>query len=327
MSANANAVGKRILIVDDSRAIQAIIRRALECEELGHLDFQTANDGAEALDKVQAFKPDLVLSDWHMPGVSGIELLQALRQTGHHDIAVGFVTTDRANECQAQARSNGALFVLNKPFENQALRNAVALGLGRSALTLASSLGETSKPSTAASPPAKLAPNKAEQPAIDSLAHTQHALFAHLGMRGFDLTRVESTEAYVQKGPQLIALYGSAGRKGVYAVGLLDFPACWMLGGLAAGCSPQEMQSTREAGKPNAKQVEQASRFMRAMAPLLKKRSPTDEPTLNTARLSSQPLERLASLNENNAGRTDLHLRIHALGAHGDARLSFMLTV
>lgn len=326
MSANANAVGKRILIVDDSRAIQAIIRRVLECEELGELDFQTANDGAEALDKVQAFKPDLVLSDWHMPGVSGIELLQALRQTGHNDIAVGFVTTDRANECQAQARSNGALFVLNKPFDNQALRNAVAMGLGRSALTSTSAAAHK----IATDSPAKTqvaAPNKPEQAAIESLAQAQHALFAHLGMRGFDLVRAESQEAFVQKGPQLIALYGSAGRKGVYAVGLLDFPACWMLGGLAAGCSPQEMQSTREAGKPSNKQIEQATRFMRAMGPLLKKRSASDEPTLNTARLSSQALERLSSLTESNAGRTDLHLRIHSLGVHGDARLSFMLTV
>ncbi|MFY7863594.1 response regulator [Roseateles sp.] len=326
MSASTNEVGKRILIVDDSRAIQAIIRRVLECEELGQLDFQTANDGAEALDKVQAFKPDLVLSDWHMPGVSGIELLQALRQTGHNDVAVGFVTTDRATECQAQARSNGALFVLNKPFDNQALRDAVALGLGRSTLNNASlGLGSSKpKPMPASTRSQTQAP---DHPAIESLAQAQQALFAHLGMRGFDLIRADSRESFVQKSPQLIALYGSAGRKGVYAVGLLDFPACWMLGGLAAGCSQQEMQSTREAGKPSARQIEQATRFMRAMGPFLKKRSPSDEPSLNTARLSSQPLDRLASLTENNAGRTDLHLRIHALGVHGEARLSFMLAV
>jgi CheY-like chemotaxis protein len=324
MSANANALGKRILIVDDSRAIQAIIRRALECEELGELDFQTANDGAEALDKVETFKPDLVLSDWHMPGVSGIELLQALRQTGHNKLAVGFVTTDRASECQAQARNNGALFVLNKPFDNQALRNAVAMGLGRSALGHSTSAAQEAVANQASKSQAA-APLKPQHPAIESLAQAQQALFAHLGMRGFDLVRGDSQEPFIQKGPQLIALYGSAGRKGVYAVGLLDFPACWILGGLAAGCSPQEMQSTREAGKPSAKQVEQASRFMRAMAPLLKKRSPSDEPMLNTARLSSQALERLASLTESNAGRTDLHLRIHSLGVHGEARLSFML--
>ncbi|WP_428508504.1 response regulator [Roseateles sp.] len=124
--------GKKVLIVDDSRAIQAIIRRALECEELGELHIQTARDGAEALDKVAAFRPDLVLSDWHMPRVSGIEMLQTLRQTGFHDVAVGFVTTDRASDCQTLARSNGALFLLHKPFDDQALRNAVALGLGRS---------------------------------------------------------------------------------------------------------------------------------------------------------------------------------------------------
>ncbi len=319
-----NVAHQRILIVDDSRAIQAIIRRTLECEELGDLLFQTAHDGADALDKVASFKPDLVLSDWHMPGVSGIEMLQTLRQTGHNKVAVGFITTDTAAECRTQARSNGALFVLNKPFDDRALRSAVALGLGRS--TFYSKAVPTEPPSSALAATAERATPAQPVQAIESLALTQQALFAHLGMRGFELTRAEGKGQFIQSAPQLIALYASAGRKGAYAVGLLDLSACCLVGGLAAGCSPQEIQASREQGKPSAKQIEQASRFMRAMAPLLKKRSASDAPTLSAARLSSQPPDKLAQLIDANAGRSDFILRINSMGVHGDTRLSFMLT-
>jgi CheY-like chemotaxis protein len=312
MSSVADKEAKRILIVDDSRAIQAIIRRALECEELGALQFQTACDGAEALDKVRAFKPDLVLSDWHMPGVSGIEMLQTLRQTGHGDVAVGFVTTETAADCVTEARSNGALFVLNKPFDDRELRQAVAQGLGGRPTPTT-----TTRTRVADSVPA------GQAPAIESLALLQQALFAHLGMRGFDLTRHEGHEAYVQQTPQLIALYGSAGRKGVYSVGLLDFNACWLIGGLAAGCSPEEMQAAREQGRPSAKQIDHASRFMRTITPLLRKRTPADAPALSAARLTSQPFDKLDSLLEKNNGRSDFQLRLPALGAEG--RISFLL--
>jgi len=317
---NSHTGGKKLLIVDDSRAIQAIIRRALECEELGELQIQTARDGAEALDKVAAFRPDLVLSDWHMPGVSGIEMLQTLRQTGFHDVAVGFVTTDRASDCQTQARSNGALFLLHKPFDDQALRSAVALGLGRSGVQV---------PAAApVQPPAASAPS--EPPAIESLALAQQTLFAHLGMRGFELARHQQPlelrqQGFVLPGPQLVALYGSVGRKGVYAVGLLDLAACCLIGGLAAGSSAKEMQAAREQGQPNARQFELASHFMRQMAPLIKKRSPSDAPSLSTTRLSSQPLDKLASLLETHKGRSDFVLRVPAQAPHGDGRLSFLL--
>ncbi len=319
MSTFANANSKRILIVDDSRAIQAIIRRTLECAEMGDLLFQTANDGADALDKVASFKPDLVLSDWHMPGVSGIEMLQALRQTGHNEVAVGFITTDTATECRTQARNNGALFFLNKPFDDRALRSAVALGLGRTALKPVAA--EADRADAARGKPAKLQSPQA----IESLAQTQQTLFAHLGMRGFDLARAEGEGSFIQTWPQMIALYGSPGRKGVYAVGLLDFSACVLIGGIAAGCSPKEIQASHAQGAPSSKQIEQAARFMRAMASLLKKRSPSDLPTLNAARISHQAMDKLAGLIETNSGRSDFKLRVNNMGVHGDARLSFML--
>jgi len=125
---------RRILIVDDSRAIQALIRRCLDCEELGPLQIETASDGLDALTQVARFRPDLVLADWHMPGASGLEMLQRLRQAGFEQLPVGFITMDRGSDCQRRAQQYGALFLLHKPFAAGELRQAVAQGLG---LTLA----------------------------------------------------------------------------------------------------------------------------------------------------------------------------------------------
>jgi len=125
---------RRILIVDDSRAIQALIRRCLDCEELGSLQIETASDGLDALAQVARFRPDLVLADWHMPGASGLEMLQRLRQAGFEQLPVGFITMDRGSACQRRAQQYGALFLLHKPFAAGELRQAVAQGLG---LTLA----------------------------------------------------------------------------------------------------------------------------------------------------------------------------------------------
>ncbi len=301
----SSQTARRVLIVDDSRAIQAIIRRALECEELGPMQIQTACDGAEALDKVESFRPDLVLSDWHMPGVSGIEMLQTLRQTGHGHVPVGFVTTENRAERLDQARSNGAVFVLPKPFDDRALRQAVRHSFGQPSRP--SLL--TPRPSTAEMAP----PRPAAAGALESLAQLQQLLFTHLGTRSFDLLRAEHGPELAHQVPQLIALYGSAGRKGAYALGLLDLQACCLIGGMAAGCSPAEIQQAIQAEKPAPKQIEHASRFMRALAAQLKKRSPADAPALSAARLTQQPFDKLPALLNENLGRSDLTLRINGI--------------
>jgi hypothetical protein len=236
--------------------------------------------------------------------VSGIEMLQTLRQTGHGHVPVGFVTTENRAERLDQARSNGAVFVLPKPFEDRALRQAVS-----------HSLGQKSHPSLLAPrPAADSAPPRAASPgAIESLAQLQQLLFTHLGTRSFDLLRAEHGPELAHQVPQLIALYGSAGRKGAYALGLLDLQACCLIGGMAAGCSPAEIQQAIQAEKPAPKQIEHASRFMRALAAQLKKRSPADAPALSAARLTQQPFDKLPALLSENLGRSDLTLRINGI--------------
>ena len=73
----------KILIADDSKVMRQIVLRTMRQAGFGHHDFVEAADGAEALDKVAAEAPDLVLSDWNMPNKTGIDLLRDLRGSGN----------------------------------------------------------------------------------------------------------------------------------------------------------------------------------------------------------------------------------------------------
>ena len=72
----------KILIADDSRVMRQIVIRTLRQAGFDDHDIVEAEDGADAYAKVGAEKPDLVLSDWNMPNMTGIECLQALRSAG-----------------------------------------------------------------------------------------------------------------------------------------------------------------------------------------------------------------------------------------------------
>lgn len=303
-NSQASATPRRVLVVDDSRAIQAIIRRILETSETDELQVQCASSGAEALAQVDSFRPDLVLSDWHMPGVSGIEMLQTLRQMGHADVALGFVTTETATDCLAQARRNGAAFVLNKPFQDHELRAAVSQCL---------------KPAMAMVTADPAIPRVA---AIDSVSQLQQLLFTHLGTRSFVLSKRHCAGVFVEQTPQMVVLYGSAGRKGAYALGLLDASASCLIGGMAAGNSPDEIRTMISKAQPGAGHFEHAQRFMLAVAGLLHKRSPADVPAFSVAKMAQQPFDKVAALIANNNGRSDFELGLSGLG---EGRMSFFI--
>jgi two-component system chemotaxis response regulator CheY len=114
-----------ILVVDDSRAMRSIVVRAVKAAGYEQASFVEAQNGAEALAAIRASRPDLILSDWNMPEMSGIELLRALRAEG---IAVpfGFVTSESDGVWRDQAMSAGARFVISKPFTNEAVKEALS---------------------------------------------------------------------------------------------------------------------------------------------------------------------------------------------------------
>ena len=315
---NMSEESRRVLIVDDSRAIQAIIRRILQGgRELGPLQIQTASDGAEALERMHDFKPDLVVSDWHMPGVSGIEMLQTLRQIGQGHVPVGFVTTETNAQCLNQARSNGAAFVVHKPFDEATLRRVVHDSLyGQSALREQAQQRKAAEALT----PAAVLPG-----ALQSLGLAQQQLHALLCTRSFDLLKSEERHDFEQY-PLLVGLYGCTGRKTAYAVGLLDATAVAMIGGMALALGKQEIMKALQARQPSPRMVEEAERYLRSMATVLHKPGPGSEAQLGSARLAPQPFEKLLQVLQQPSARTDLSLTLPLLGKEaGTGRLCFLL--
>ena len=113
----------RVVIADDSRVMRQIVIRTLR--QAGYdWDITEAADGALALEVVTEEQPDLVLSDWNMPNMTGIELLRALR-AGGDDVPFGFVTSEGSPEMRGEAEAAGALFLVAKPFTAESFRDVI----------------------------------------------------------------------------------------------------------------------------------------------------------------------------------------------------------
>ncbi len=107
----------KILVVDDSKAMRMIVKRNLgQVPGFENVETIEAASGSEALGLIHAgANPDLIVSDWNMPEMTGIELLMALKAEGS-TIPFGFVTSETQPEMRAQGIANGAKFLLAKPF-------------------------------------------------------------------------------------------------------------------------------------------------------------------------------------------------------------------
>jgi two-component system chemotaxis response regulator CheY len=114
----------QIMVVDDSKAMRSIVMRAVR--QAGYeATFVEATNGAEALKAIRAAPPTLVMVDWNMPEMNGIELLQALRAEGNA-VKLGFVTSESDPSMRDLAFQSGALFMLTKPFTPDAVKAALA---------------------------------------------------------------------------------------------------------------------------------------------------------------------------------------------------------
>ena len=115
----------KILVADDSRVMRQIVIRTLRQAGYDDHDIVEAEDGADALAKVGSEKPDLVLSDWNMPNMTGIECLLALRASGSA-VQFCFVTSEGSEDMRATATSAGAMFVIAKPFTAETFEDALS---------------------------------------------------------------------------------------------------------------------------------------------------------------------------------------------------------
>lgn len=111
----------RILIVDDDQFVRAVLRdvlspRGYQCSEAG--------DGEEALERVRADRPDVVLLDLLMPKMSGIEALEEIRRA-YPASRVVVITSLASDALVARALSAGATGFVFKPFHPIEIQEAV----------------------------------------------------------------------------------------------------------------------------------------------------------------------------------------------------------
>jgi two-component system chemotaxis response regulator CheY len=137
----------RVLVVDDSRAMRMIIRRELR-SGADIDDVVEAESGAAALEAIRAGGVDLVLSDWNMPEMTGIELLESLRSEGWAG-PFGFITSESGQSTRTRAFDAGASFLVTKPFTGDSLTKQVTHALG---WAVAPSGGDPSAPSDEGGP-------------------------------------------------------------------------------------------------------------------------------------------------------------------------------
>jgi two-component system chemotaxis response regulator CheY len=105
------------LVVDDSAVIRKVARRILE--EL-RFTASEAENGRDALDQCRVSMPDVVLLDWNMPVMNGIDFLRALRSLpGGDEPVVVFCTTESDVAHIQQAIDLGANEYIMKPFDSE----------------------------------------------------------------------------------------------------------------------------------------------------------------------------------------------------------------
>jgi len=103
----------KALVVDDSLTIRRIVIKALGI--VGITDTTEAGDGVEAVKATESADFDLILLDWNMPKMSGIDTLRNIRQAGKKTPVI-MVTTEAEKSRVIEAIKSGANDYLSKPF-------------------------------------------------------------------------------------------------------------------------------------------------------------------------------------------------------------------
>lgn len=105
----------KFLVVDDFSTMRRIVRNLLK--ELGFTNVDEAEDGAIALQKLQAGNFEFVVTDWNMPNMDGLTLLQTIRATPHlKHLPVLMITAEAKKENIIAAAQAGASGYIVKPF-------------------------------------------------------------------------------------------------------------------------------------------------------------------------------------------------------------------
>jgi two-component system chemotaxis response regulator CheY len=117
---------KTILVVDDSRIMRNIVKNTFSLMKIP-CQFVEASNGRDALQFVMNQKIDLVLLDWNMPQLSGIDFLKTIRSKEEYkDIPVIMVTSEAARYNVIEALKNGATDYIIKPVNEKSFKEKLS---------------------------------------------------------------------------------------------------------------------------------------------------------------------------------------------------------
>jgi len=134
----------RILVVDDAKFTRDLMVKAVKAE-YPQFEVETAQDGRKAQKLLEIGRFDLVLCDWEMPEMSGIELLTWLREneeSRNKDVPFIMVTSLGDKEYVVEAAQHGVTDYITKPFNNDQLVNKVTKQLVKSEIISREELAE-----------------------------------------------------------------------------------------------------------------------------------------------------------------------------------------
>jgi len=105
----------RICYVEDDEDIQRIVRMSLE--RVGKMTVEVVGDPMVAIERIIAFKPELVMLDWMMPGMDGPTLCRKMKQDPEAaKLPVGFITAKATQRDTDELMALGAAGMISKPF-------------------------------------------------------------------------------------------------------------------------------------------------------------------------------------------------------------------
>ncbi len=116
----------RILVVDDNRIGRMLVTGVLDATGVQGLELVQASSSEEAWNVLVTSSVDMLITDLHMGGMSGIELIRKVRKAGY-EFPVVAVTMETSPDLLQKLVDAGATFVLKKPCSPQDLRQALAL--------------------------------------------------------------------------------------------------------------------------------------------------------------------------------------------------------
>lgn len=124
---HTDLTSQRILFADDDPFVRSILQTTLE--SLGVDELKSVASGLEVLNAIRDFKPDIIITDWHMQPISGLELLQHIRSGTTplaSDTPIIFFTSQRDRESRMQALVHGANRILTKPVSPDVLSKTIS---------------------------------------------------------------------------------------------------------------------------------------------------------------------------------------------------------